>query len=560
MKKSWRKSLLKLATLGLLVTGCGGSDVNFVVSDVGPPPSEQQVLEQAAADDPDRALRLVPTEHLDPLAQPTPNAQAQAISPSGSSLTVAELESNYETIFGSLSQKYGVTLESPQNLSNIAYIKAQSGTGYFDLNAQPILNNPLGVTGVNFQQVFYNTTVPLPGGSQSFEVSGGMLLPMGIDSSQVKGVIVYFHGTSFSKQGIGSTFSSGETQLCAQLFASQGYVVLIPDYVGQGSDWANVHPYVLYPKVSAQTAVDMLSAVRSVVQSSYDFAEDAPPLKLFSAGYSEGGAYSLWFNAYLRQQPEVLDSFYALTHSVGMEGAYSISGSIFDYLFNDVSKMHGNPYAIQSLALVNIVKPALSADAFLSYGTYSLGSQFDKVFQPDFFAMTATPPVPQAACNVDGENVNIADAFARPNTTVASEMVASGLGKSNNGSTYPRPSEVLLSSKNSVKSLVAEQLLQEPAFSDLQTAMKAADVDLSVCPPGAVSIISLDQDSVVVPTNFDNLLAAFPDKIRTAIKVDHSQLQVVSLFSADSAKWVAIDHLGAPPYQFLYALNSFNQF
>jgi hypothetical protein len=544
-----------MTLISLTVLGCGSSFQDTLLSSPnGANPDQVGALEQAFLDDPDPGLQTVPTMHLDPLS--TPQASNASV------ISVADLQRDYETIFCSLSSQLGVTKESPENVANIAFIKSQSGTGHFDLDAQPILNNPLGVTGVSFQALEYDTTVPLPGGNQSFHVSGGLLMPEGIDATQVKGVVVYFHGTTFDKSQVGSSYdNSVETQLNAQVFASQGYIVAIPDYVGQGVDWQTVHPYVLYPEVSAQTAVDMLTAIKPTLSNRFGFTATELPLKLFSTGYSEGGSYALWFNTYISENPSLLDALYQLTHSVGLEGAYSTSEVIYGYLFDDVSKRN-NTYQIQSLSLTNFVKPILSADAFLSYATYSANSDFASVFNLDFFNMTTTSPIPQAAANVDGNQVNIASAFARPSTQIAPQLALAALGKTANGASYPGLAQVLISSKNSITPLVSPQILTQEFLDKLILQLEAADADLSNVANGGVSIVTLDQDSVVSPNDYDVLLAKFPSKIGTAIKIDHRQLLVVSPYSSviGTAQWVAIDHLNGPAYQYLYALHIFNQF
>lgn len=554
-----RQRILGLA-LYALTAGCGQSE-SYVHTGTGtnpPPPSRQAVISQAMAENPDLALQLVPTAHLDPMTPPGMVA-AQGVSGT-STYTVADLETNYETKFGSLSQELGVSLSTPEVVSNINFIKAQQETGHFDLLAQPILNNPVGVTAVTHQPVSYQTTVPLPEGSRIFSVSGGLLTPQGVDKTELKGVIVYFHGTTFDKSQVGSNPTGGETQLCAEVFASQGYIVVIPDYVGQGQDWRNVHPYVLYPKVTAQTAVDMLSAVAPTLEARYGFTSEDPALKLFSTGYSEGGAYSLWFHSYLSETPSLLDPRYDLVHSVGLEGAYRTSDVIYSYIFQDVSAQDGNVFSVQSQTLVNIVKPALSADAFLSYATYSLGGDYEGAFNPGFFAMKATLPIPQSVANVNGQQVDIAAAFALPATNIATEVVASALGKVANGSRYPLL-DVTSSTRNSANALVSSTILQPGPLADLRAVMLAADVNLDPVAAGEVSIITLDQDSVVSPNNYDALVAEYGEKFFRTVKIDHSRLQTVSAFSGalgDGAQWVPIDHLQGLIYEFLYVLDIFN--
>lgn len=562
MENFLRQTLAGTLLMGLLVAGCGsgGSDLS-AAAPAGAGPLSQRVsdpqaaLEQAMLDEPGLATRLAPANHLNPLQLGNPQGNAL-------NLPVGNLESDYETLFCGLSDDRGVTFDTPQVQADIRFISSQPGTGFFNLSNKPILNNPLGIASVNFEKIEYDTTVPLPAGNQSFHVSGGLLLPQGISRAQVKGVLVYFHGTTFSKAQVPSNYQGSiEARLMAQVFASQGYVVVMPDYVGQGIDWQNVHPYVLYPKVSAQTAADMLKAVRARLVAQYAVANGDPPFKLFSTGYSEGGSYSLWFNQYLRTNPGQLDSLYALTHSVGLEGAYSTSKVTFAYLFEEVSKGGGNPFNIQTLALVNLVKPILSADAFLSYATYSVNSDFGSVFNDNFFHMKATFPVPQSDCDVAGQNLNIAQAFALEATNIAPQVLASALSKKANGAIYPGPLELLTSSGNSVRSLVSPTLISPAPLEALLQVLKSADLDLSAVPDQGISIVTLDQDSVVVPNNFDDLQARFPSKIRDAFKVDHTAIQVVSPFSpANKATFVNVDHLHGLIYEFLYALNTFNKF
>ena len=541
------------------------------------PVDVQAALLQAQIEHPDLVVSLAPSVHLDPLDGQTTAAvtailastsvQARtAATANPTSKTIAELETGFETQFCQLNSTHGVTMQAPQCQADIAWISGQTGAGKFDLGSKPILNNPLGVTGIDFQVVHYSTRVTLPQGDRTFAVSGGLILPQGISGDQIKGVVTYFHGTTFDKSMTGSSYDgNGETRLVAEVFASQGYIVVIPDYVGQGvDDWADVHPYVLYPKVSAKTAVDMLAAVAPTIRDQYGL-DAASVLKLFSAGYSEGGAYSLWFASYLHEKPDQLDALYQLKHSVGMEGAYSTSSVTKGFLFDNVQQGGANPYNIHTQAVTNIVKPLLSADAFLSYATYQLGGDSASVFNPDFYAMKCAslsllPKLLQPACNVGGANLDMAGAFAQQAVNIAPSLLASAMRKSANGSTYP--ADLVLAWGNSVNSLVSPTILTSTGQAQLDAALHAADVDLSALPDKSVSIISLDTDSVVTPNNYAKLLAAYPARIRDAYLIPAHSIQVVSPFSYYVQKtpmYVDLDHLQGLAFEFLYALNTFNQ-
>ncbi len=143
-----------------------------------------------------------------------------------------------------------------------------------------------GVSAIQLQQVTY-TTPGAPymfgGRSVSKEIASGLVIMPGTCSlffgfcdpgtfsplaeSQIKGVVLYYHPTVLSKAGIPSGYGNIEsldyeetayTQAeLASVYASSGYIVIAPDYVGQGIDSAVVHPYVLFPETNAQSGIYM---------------------------------------------------------------------------------------------------------------------------------------------------------------------------------------------------------------------------------------------------------------------------------------------------------------
>ena len=481
----------------------------------------------------------------------------------GSSPTVECLERVYESNFCQLDQ--GGSLTSAQCQANIAYIASQPQTGNFDLNKKPIQNNTLGVTGVNFSSLNYSTSVTLPNGDQTFTVSGGLAMPTGIEKSKIKGVITYFHGTQLDNQDVGSNILSANTLLALSVFTSQGYIVVLPDYIGQGVNYGDVHPYVIYPQVTAKTAIDMLNTVKPRIQSQYGYVA-TDKLKLFSIGYSEGGAYSLWFNTYINDNPKVLDSFYTLTHSVGAEGAYSTSDVTKSFLFAEVSKSP-NVFNIQNQWLTNGVKSALFADALLSFATYSLNADFS-LFNSAFYAMTCGNSLldDQSKCKFGATKYNLAQSFRLSSSSPASQVLNSAFGKTMGNYTFLKnESQLFISSQNSALSLLSSGDLANGGTvigAKLNAALVAADVNLSNLPNQSVSIITLNQDSVVSPNNYDVLLSKYAAKIKTAIKIPADMIQVVSPLSTNKSalKYMPTDHIEGDTYTFLYALNIFNQF
>ncbi|MCE7505809.1 hypothetical protein LZG75_06090 [Polynucleobacter sp. IMCC30063] len=546
--------LVSLSTV-FIVSACGGEGS---ISSTTPANNAASAIPMAAAVD------TIGNNNSGYPAGPNLGGYYSSAAPTcGSSPTVECLERVYESNFCQLDQ--GGSLTSAQCQANIAYIASQPETGNFDLNKKPILNNSVGVTGVNFSSINYATTVPLPNGNQTFTVSGGLAMPTGIEKSKIKGVITYFHGTQLDNQDVGSNISSPNTLLALSVFTSQGYIVVLPDYIGQGANYGDVHPYVIYPQATAKTAIDMLSAVKQSIQSQYGYVA-TDKLKLFSIGYSEGGAYSLWFNAYINDNPKVLDAFYTLTHSVGAEGAYSTSDVTKSFLFADVSKSP-NLFNIQNQWLTNGVKPALFADAMLSFATYSLNADFS-LFNPAFYALTCGNSLlaDQAKCKFGATKYNLAQSFRLSATSPASQVLNSAFGKTMGNYTFIENELMLfISSHNSAFSLLSSEDLANGSTAigaKLNAALVAADVNLSNIPNRSVSIITLDQDSVVSPNNYDVLLGKYAAKIKTAIKIPAEMIQVVSPLSTNKSalKYMPTDHIEGNAYTFLYALNIFNQF
>lgn len=482
-------------------------------------------------------------------------------------ISVADLQAMFNSQFCQLNTQHNVTLLSPQCQTLIDYISQQDGTDHFNLNSQPILNNSLNIEDVEFRQILYTTTVTLPDGPRTFNVSGGLVMPNQIDKAQLKGVIIYFHGTQTSKADVGSNINYAGTQVVAALFASQGYIVVIPDYVGMGVDWEHVHPYVIYPIPNVQAGLDMLTAVKTAIQDKYSFI-NPEVIKLHSLGFSEGGAYSLWFNTYVHDNPSTLDNFYLLTHSIGLEGAYSAQVTSA-YLFDNVIKAGANFYHIQSQSLVNLSKPLLASFVFLSYATYSLQSNYGAVFNMDFFNMNCESSMAQSNCNTNGQHVNQQVAIAQESASPATSILNSALGKRTGSSAYPKNLATLAISlfNKGIPFTNSESFPTSPGW--LQ-AQNAASVNLSNLPANAVSIITLSNDSIVTPNNFDAMVQLYPAQLKNAIKLDENNLQVVSPFSytraaclinpSCPATYSPVDHTQAQPYEYLYALKIFNGF
>jgi pimeloyl-ACP methyl ester carboxylesterase len=147
-------------------------------------------------------------------------------------------------------------------------------------------------------------------------VSGLVALPRG---GAPKGLVVFNHGTTGDRAMSPSRWTTkmkiGEAQWGILVFATGGYAVAMPDYLGLG-DNEGPHPYPL-SDLNALSAIDIISPARSVAGKS----GVAIPQKLFMTGYSEGGAVAMWATKLLeaRKVP--------ITASAPISGPYDLSGT-----------------------------------------------------------------------------------------------------------------------------------------------------------------------------------------------------------------------------------------
>ncbi len=135
-------------------------------------------------------LSITPTNMLSPPITPVADP---------THIPVTSLESVFDSLFCQLNFEHNVDLNSPRCQQLINYVASQAATGHFNVNNQPIINNPASIIDVSFEKVNYDTTVSLPSGPTVFHVSGGLLLPNTAvpgDASTIKGVIIYFQGNT----------------------------------------------------------------------------------------------------------------------------------------------------------------------------------------------------------------------------------------------------------------------------------------------------------------------------------------------------------------------------
>ncbi|WP_296622351.1 lipase family protein [Marivirga sp.] len=125
---------------------------------------------------------------------------------------------------------------------------------------------------------------------------------------------------------------NAEIHLSAALFASNGYMISAPDYIGYGSTGDMFHPYE-HVQTTATTSYDMLVAAREYAE----FLEvamrtdgDSEVEELHLLGYSQGGNSTMALHKYIEENH--MEEFKIIRSAMGA-GAYHKT-AVGDYIFN----------------------------------------------------------------------------------------------------------------------------------------------------------------------------------------------------------------------------------
>ena len=153
--------------------------------------------------------------------------------------------------------------------------------------------------------------------------SGIICIPL--SDTEVFPLACYQHGTVGSRDDVPSNLQGG--YILAVVFASYGYVVTTPDYLGLG-DSPGIHPYV-HAATEASAAIDLLYAARELDRDDDTFSMSD---QLFITGYSQGG------HASMAAQQVIEHDFshdFSVTAAAHMSGPYSISEKMIEFTLGE---------------------------------------------------------------------------------------------------------------------------------------------------------------------------------------------------------------------------------
>jgi hypothetical protein len=176
--------------------------------------------------------------------------------------------------------------------------------------------------GIKIYKILYYTT---HSDGKLVRASGMLFIPEG--AKRPSPIMIYNHGTDLCRDMYFD--GTGEQAICLG-FATDGYIVIWPDYIGIG-EGERTQLYLNAP-TEAGASVDMLIAVTDLLPS----MSVKTGKELFLTGYSQGGHASM--ATYKLLQDKYKDRF-PVTAASPMSGPYDIETTVYDAR----SKPNDNP-------------------------------------------------------------------------------------------------------------------------------------------------------------------------------------------------------------------------
>ena len=147
------------------------------------------------------------------------------------------------------------------------------------------------------------------------KASGILMVPEKRNEKDVLSELVYCHGTKMSVERK-INLNNGEQTVCAG-FATEGYVVFMPDYLGLGHG-ERFHLYQ-HGRTEATASIDFIRAGRKLLKDKQVTTNG----RLFITGYSQGGHAAMAVHKMIQAQ---YSKEFNVAASSPMSGAYDISG------------------------------------------------------------------------------------------------------------------------------------------------------------------------------------------------------------------------------------------
>ena len=198
------------------------------------------------------------------------------------------------------------------------------------------------------------------------------------------GVVAFGHGTDSLKAYVPSA-PTIEGEAIGALFASGGFALVAPDYVGLGLS-PGPHPY-LHANSEASASVDLLAAARHAAGA----ANVNLPPSLYITGFSQGGQTALALDRAIETNP---DSYWRAIAVAPIAGPYDLAGTEFPNMIDGTAPNNSAYAAYLALSYIQSYGMARPADVFTPPYDAQVPVLFDG--RHAFADITAALPAPRA--------------------------------------------------------------------------------------------------------------------------------------------------------------------
>jgi len=168
---------------------------------------------------------------------------------------------------------------------------------------------------------------------RSAVLSGLVIIPA---NGAPNGLVVFNHGTAVYNYLMPSRFVGAENgtepETAMLAFASGGYAIAMPDYIGQG-DHTGGHPYPANV-VNSYAGMDLIKPARAVgSRNNLEIGNS-----LYITGYSEGGGVAM---AQVRELERSNDPAFRVTAAAPASGPYDLSGVTREFMLEQPTDQAG---------------------------------------------------------------------------------------------------------------------------------------------------------------------------------------------------------------------------
>src|SRR5580700_6769238 len=268
--------------------------------------------------------------------------------------------------------------------------------------------------------VFYHIDYATVGGvGESTTASAVLMIPTGSGATCTgdRPIVLYAHGTTTDRDFNMANLQNAETVALAALFASQGYIVVAPNYAGYDTSTLPYHPYLIADQQS-KDMIDALTAARTALPlASLTLTKDGG--QLFITGYSQGGYVAMATHRAMQA------AGMTVTAAAPMSGPYALAAFVDAVFYGEVN---GDAPVSSTLLLTAYQKAygyiyANPGDVFESQYATGIDSLLPTTTPrsqlyaegklPEFALFSATPPAPAYAADTPASTpANLAEVFA----------------------------------------------------------------------------------------------------------------------------------------------------